>query len=167
MHPRFFRLWALALGVVTALGVTTVPANAAPAREVSPTTVVSEDDAIVCYVEHRVIFSSQDNYLADVKITNKSSASAISNWILSWTFNSAAKVEHAWNVLLGQSGQNVVAVGPEWAPHIAAGKTATFGYFASGPYSPGPTNFRVNGTECTTWPPPTAPALVREVSSWT
>jgi hypothetical protein len=111
-----------------------------------------------------VTFSSKDNYLAEVTITNRSSTSAISNWILSWTFNSTAKVEHAWNVLLAQSGQNAVALGPAHAPHIAAGKTATFGYFATGSYNPGPTNFRVNGTECTTWPPPTAPALVPEAS---
>ena len=134
----------LAAAVGLAAAVLAVPAAASAAS--------------ACDVTYKVN-SWSTGFTADVQVTNRSAA--VSPWSLTWTFAGDQRVTSAWNATVTQSGGAVTAAAPAYAPSLATGATASFGF--QGTYSganAAPASFSLNGVRCgeeTTTPPPTDP----------
>jgi endoglucanase len=88
-------------------------------------------------------------FTASVKLTN-AGTTPVSGWTLTWTAAPGQGLVNGWNATVSQSGSTVTARAPSWAQPIAPGGTWTVGYQGSGPASPAPTGFRLDGSLCTT-----------------
>jgi cellulase/cellobiase CelA1 len=88
-------------------------------------------------------------FTSNVTVTNRGPAAH--GWSLAWTFPGSQVVTNAWNVQLTQTSRSVVARNVDWNASLPTGATATFGMQATytGSNAP-PTDFRLNGTPCTT-----------------
>jgi mannan endo-1,4-beta-mannosidase len=104
-------------------------------------------DAVSCRVAYRVENSWQGGFTAAVTLTN-TGAQPIPAWTLAWTATAGQGLVNGWNATVTQSGGTVTAQAPSWQASLAAGASWTFGYQGSGPSTPTPTGYRVDGTPC-------------------
>jgi cellulose binding protein with CBM2 domain len=111
-------------------------------------------------------------YQAHYTIKNDTGA-AVNGWKLVFGLPSSAKLGNSWDVTITTAGSTETAVNPAYAPTIAAGATAQFGFIVAG--SGAPTSCTINGASCaggggaTTAPattkPTTAPATTRPTTA--
>ncbi len=95
-------------------------------------------------------------FTAQVQITNNSTA--LTGWILTWTFAGNQQITSAWNTQATQTGATVSAHDAGYNAVIPAGGSVQFGFQATFTGSNAiPTNFALNGISCggNTTPTPT------------
>ncbi|CAL9513376.1 hypothetical protein SUDANB121_03704 [Nocardiopsis dassonvillei] len=135
MHtPRTRRRWRrpFSLLAATALAAALLPATAAHADP-------------LCTVDYKVTNDWGSGFTADVTLTNH--GPGVSPWSLGWDFPGSQRITNAWNATATQSGASVTATAPAWAPGLATGQSATFGFQGTGSGA-APTAFTLNGTSC-------------------
>ncbi|MBL7261822.1 cellulose binding domain-containing protein [Paractinoplanes lichenicola] len=96
-------------------------------------------------------------YQAHYTISNGTGA-AVNGWQLVFGLPASAKLGSFWDTTITASGGVATAKNPAYAPTIAPGAKAEFGFIVNG--SGAPTSCTINGASCggaTTVPPTTAP----------
>ena len=104
--------------------------------------------AASCAVTYHVDNAWAGGYTASVTLKNTGSA-ALTNWALGWTMPSGTQVTNGWNATFSQSGQQVTAQAPSWAPTLAAVASTSLGLQASGNSASTPSRFSIGQTACT------------------
>lgn len=130
----------------------TTPAPTTPAPTTpAPTTPAPTTPAPTggCAVTYRVDNAWSGGFTASVTVRN-TGTSAVGPWTLTWTAASGVGLVNGWNATVSQSGRAVTGRNPDWQPVIAPGASWTVGYQGSGPASPAPTAYALNGRACTT-----------------
>ncbi|MBX6357454.1 MAG: cellulose binding domain-containing protein [Micromonosporaceae bacterium] len=87
-------------------------------------------------------------FTASVTVTN-TGASRIDPWVLTWTAAPGQGLVNGWNATVTQTGTTVTAQAPPWQTSLAPGQSWTVGYQGSGPSTPNPTGFALQGSACT------------------
>ncbi|MDG4666483.1 Calx-beta domain-containing protein [Mycobacterium sp. 236(2023)] len=83
-------------------------------------------------------------------VTVTAGTSALNGWTVE--FDTPAQISNIWNAeIVSRVGNHYVVRNAAWNPAVAAGKTVTFGFQASGAATA--TNFTVNGQSAPTQPP--------------
>ena len=100
-----------------------------------------------CAVNYHVDNSWSGGYTASVTLKN-TGTSPLDNWTLGWTAPPGTQITNGWNATLTQTGQQVTAKAPSWAPTLAAGTSATIGFQANGNSTTAPTGFSIGQTAC-------------------
>ncbi|MDT0443643.1 glycoside hydrolase family 9 protein [Streptomyces johnsoniae] len=100
----------------------------------------------VTYTSHR--WSA--GFTSSVTVEN-TGATPISPWELTWTFADDQRITNAWNAVVTQSGQDVLARPVNWNGTVPPGGSVNFGFqgTASG-QAADPQAFTLNGGGCTT-----------------
>lgn len=98
-------------------------------------------------------------YQAKYTITNNTGAT-VNGWTLAFGLPSSAKLGSFWDATITTAGSVETAKNPGYAPTIAPGASASFGFIVAG--SGAPTSCTINGASCAgggtvTTPPTTAP----------
>src|SRR5689334_22084092 len=98
-------------------------------------------------------------YQAKYTITNHT-GSTVNGWALTFGLPSTAKLGSFWDATITTAGSTETAKNPGYAPTIAPGASATFGFIVAG--SGAPTSCTINGASCAgggtvTTPPTTTP----------
>ncbi|GAA2650308.1 glycoside hydrolase family 18 protein [Paractinoplanes durhamensis] len=101
-------------------------------------------------------------YQAKYTITNGTGA-AVSGWQLAFGLPSTAKLGSFWDATVTVSGSTATAKNPSWAPTIAAGAKAEFGFIVAG--SGSPVSCTINGVSCAGGTPTTAPTTTRPTTA--
>lgn len=125
--------------------------SASPSRSVSASPSASSPSPggpASCRVAYRVDNSWSGGFNASVTVTNTGSA-AVNQWVLTWTAAAGQGLVNGWNATVTQSGTTVTARAPAWATSLAPGQSWTVGYQGSGPSTPNPTGFALQGSTCT------------------
>ena len=104
--------------------------------------------SVSCAVAYHVDNSWSGGYTASVTLKN-TGTSPLDNWTLGWTAPPGTQITNGWNATLTQSGQQVTAKAPSWAPTLAPGTTATIGFQANGNSTTTPTAYTTGQTTCT------------------
>jgi mannan endo-1,4-beta-mannosidase len=139
-------------------GVTDPTATATPTRTPTATptrtptatpTVTATGGPASCRATYRVDNSWAGGFTASVTVTNTGAAPA-NNWTMTWTAAPGQGLVNGWNATVSQAGSAVTARAPGWAATLAPGASWTVGYQGSGPSSPTPTAYALNGAACTT-----------------
>jgi hypothetical protein len=126
------RRWLTALAAVTLLlGLTTATATAAPGLTATFTKVSDWGSG----------------FEGKVTVRNASS-SAINGWTIEFDLPSGYSITSSWDAQRTSSGQHHTFRNPSWAPTLAAGATATFGFNGSPGNFAGIQNCRFNGDPC-------------------
>ena len=119
--------------------------NPTPTPTATPTVTPS---ASACEISYRPT-ELPGLLLGNVTVTNR--GPAVESWRLTWTFGGDQRINTAWAARISQSGRAVIARNDVWNGRVAAGATASFGFLASSTgANPRPTDFRFNGSPCTT-----------------
>jgi hypothetical protein len=101
-----------------------------------------------CRIAYRVDNSWSGGFTASVTVTNTGS-SAVNPWVLTWTAAAGQGLVNGWNATVSQTGTAVTARAPGWQTSLAPGQSWTVGYQGSGPSTPNPTGFALQGSACT------------------
>ncbi|MGW5877617.1 cellulose binding domain-containing protein [Nocardiopsis terrae] len=102
-----------------------------------------------CSVDYRVTNDWGSGFTAEVTLTND--AADLPQWSLVWEFTSGQQVTNAWNAEVVQDNGSVTASGPDRAPGLAGGASATFGFQTTHTGGPAvPDGFSLGGHSCTT-----------------
>ena len=106
-----------------------------------------------CSVNYTINPQSSSNFGANITIKN-GGTTALSNWVLSWTFANGQTIASSWNGAVSQSGANVTVseqAGQSWQDIPAAGSYSGFGFNGTwnGTTNAIPAAFSLNGTACT------------------
>jgi prepilin-type N-terminal cleavage/methylation domain-containing protein len=86
-------------------------------------------------------------YQAAVTVTN-TGPSTLSPWTATWTVPAGVTLTNGWSATLSQSGALMTAEAPSWNISLATGASWTVGFIADGPFSPPPSDIRLNGVRC-------------------
>jgi cellulose 1,4-beta-cellobiosidase len=87
-------------------------------------------------------------------------------WTVTWAFPGNQRVTQGWSATISQSGTQVTATNPSWAPSIATNASVNFGFNAD--YSgtnTAPSTFSLNGVACTGTTTPTTSPTTTPTSS--
>jgi hypothetical protein len=84
-------------------------------------------------------------YQAKYTITNNTGAT-VNGWTLAFGLPSSAKLGSFWDATITTAGTTETAKNPGYAPTIASGASATFGFIVAG--SGAPTSCTINGASC-------------------
>ncbi|MEV6845245.1 cellulose binding domain-containing protein [Actinoplanes sp. NPDC051411] len=137
MQRSRLRLAIYASAAVVAVGGGTVAAFAAT----SPGTKAASG--------LRAVFSTDSDwgsgYQAKYTITNNTGAT-VNGWTLAFGLPSSAKLGSFWDATITTAGSTETARNPGYAPTVAPGATATFGFIVAG--SGAPTSCTINGASC-------------------
>jgi hypothetical protein len=106
-----------------------------------------------CTVDYTINPQSSSNFGANITIKN-GGTTALSNWVLSWTFANGQTIASSWNGAVSQSGANVTVseqAGQSWQNIPANGSYSGFGFNGTwnGTTNAIPAAFSLNGTACT------------------
>jgi hypothetical protein len=137
------RLTVLLVSIATTIfGLGVVPATAAPGLTATFTKVSDWGSG----------------FEGKITVANGSSA-AINGWTIELDLPAGYSVTSSWDAQRTSSGQHHTFANPSWAPTLAAGATATFGFNGSpGNFSAGIQNCRFNGDPCDGGGTPGAPS---------
>ncbi|MBT0994062.1 glycoside hydrolase family 6 protein [Cellulomonas sp. DKR-3] len=115
----------------------------------SATTDDGADDADApCTVTYSVGNAWPDGFGARVEVTNDGPSRE--DWVLAWEFDAGQEITESWEAQVEQDGARVTAAAPTWAPTLAPGARASFGFNASwSGENPDPTRFTLDGDPCT------------------
>ena len=86
-------------------------------------------------------------YLANVFVTNTSSAPITPPWTVTWRFGPGQSVQNVFSAGYYQVGPTITFTSPSYAAAIAPGAATSFGFTASGTPS-APTDATFNGVSC-------------------
>jgi cellulase/cellobiase CelA1 len=114
---------------------------------VTPTGFPTQTPTAACRVAYRLDNSWSGGFTASVTVTNTGQA-PVANWVLTWTATAGQGLVNGWNATVSQTGGAVTAQAPAWAANLAPGASWTVGYQGSGPSSPTPTAYALNGARC-------------------
>ncbi|GAA3241597.1 cellulose binding domain-containing protein [Actinocorallia longicatena] len=89
-------------------------------------------------------------------VTN-GTTSAINGWNVQFDLPSGFSISSAWDATMVRSGQHYTFTNPGWAPTLAAGASATFGFNGAPGNFSAPTGCTINGAACTGGPTTGAP----------
>jgi endo-1,4-beta-xylanase len=114
---------------------------------------VTSGSSSACTVDYTISPQNSSNFGANITIINGGST-ALSNWVLSWTFANGQTVASSWNGAVAQSGTNVTVseqAGQSWQNIPANGSYSGFGFNGTwnGTTNAIPAAFSLNGTACT------------------
>jgi glucuronoarabinoxylan endo-1,4-beta-xylanase len=114
---------------------------------------VTSGSSSACTVDYTISPQNSSNFGANITIINGGST-ALSNWVLSWTFANGQTVASSWNGAVAQSGANVTVseqAGQSWQNIPANGSYSGFGFNGTwnGTTNAIPAAFSLNGTACT------------------
>jgi hypothetical protein len=105
-----------------------------------------------CTVDYTITSQWQGGFGAAVTIVNNGST-ALSNWVLTWSFANGQTISGSWNGAVSQSGANVTVSeqsGQSWQNIPAGGSYTGFGFNGTWNGTNAiPTAFSLNGTACT------------------
>jgi expansin (peptidoglycan-binding protein) len=118
----------------TSNGPTSTP-TATPTVTPTPT----GGTGVSCGVNYQVANAWQGGFTTSVTVRNTGTATW-NNWTLTWTMPSGVTLTNAWSSTITSSGTTWTIKAPSWATSLAPGASATFGFQANGPSTPGPTD---------------------------
>jgi len=101
-----------------------------------------------CSATYHVDNAWQGGFTGSVTLKNTGS-SPLNDWTLTWTAPSGTQITSGWNATVTQSGQQVTAKAPTWAPTLAPGASTSIGFQANGNSSATPSTFAVGQSACT------------------
>jgi len=101
-----------------------------------------------CTATAAVTTSWPGGYQASVSVKN-TGALALTPWVVTWHVPTGVTLVSGWNATVIQDATAIVASSPSWQMTLPAGGTATIGYVATGPSSPGPAGMLLDGITCT------------------
>jgi hypothetical protein len=104
-------------------------------------------------VTYTISPQNSSNFGASVVIKNNGTT-ALSNWVLTWSFANGQTIASSWNGAVSQSGANVTVSeqsGQSWENIPAGGSYSGFGFNGTwnGTTNAVPAAFSLNGTACT------------------
>ena len=106
-----------------------------------PTTGGPTGGPVSCSTSYAVTNSWQGGLQAALTVTN-SGTSSWNNWTVTWTMPSGVTLSNGWGATVTQSGTTWTARAPSHATSLAPNASATIGFVANGPSSPGASNIR-------------------------
>ena len=89
-----------------------------------------------CTATYAVTNSWSGGFQAQVTVTNPTTATMF-GWTVSWVLPDGETVTSSWNGALSQAGSLATVTGASWNSQLAAGASASFGFTADYPGSPG------------------------------
>jgi Cellulose binding domain len=119
------------------------PSGSSPASSASSSSPAGR----ACRVTYTVDNSWSGGFVASVKLTN-AGAAPLAGWTLTWTAAPGQGLVNGWNATVSQSASTVTARAPSWPQALGPGASWTVGYQGSGPASPAPSGFAVDGSAC-------------------
>jgi len=138
-------------------GAFTVTVNGTSGSTTATTTftlsVTSGGSSSACTVNYTISPQNSSQFGANITIKN-GGTTALSNWVLSWTFANGQTISNSWNGAVSQTGANVTVseqAGQSWQNIPAGGSYSGFGFNGTwnGTTNAIPTAFSLNGTACT------------------
>ncbi|MEU6352018.1 cellulose-binding domain-containing protein [Streptomyces sp. NPDC047072] len=100
----------------------------------------------VCEVAYELVNQWPDGFQAAVTVT---SAKALTDWSVVWSFPDGQKVTQMWDASFTQSGGRVTAKAADYNKSVSAGGSLSFGFLASWQSKNAPAyDFTLNGQEC-------------------
>lgn len=106
-----------------------------------------------CTVDYTISSQNSSQFGASITIKN-GGTTALSGWVLTWSFANGQTINSSWNGTVSQSGTNVTVseqAGQTWENIPANGSYTGFGFNGTwnGTTNSIPTSFKLNGTTCT------------------
>jgi hypothetical protein len=123
----------------TSTGSTSTPT---PTPTVTPTvtpTPTGGTGGVSCGTNFQVASAWQGGFTSNVTVRN-TGTTTWNNWTVTWTMPSGVTLTGGWSSTVTSSGTTWTAKAPSWATGLAPGASATFGFQANGPSTPGPSN---------------------------
>ncbi|MEW9551886.1 cellulose binding domain-containing protein [Nonomuraea sp. NPDC050783] len=114
--------------------------TATPTPTPTPTSTPTGGTGAACAVSYQVTNAWQGGFTAGVTVRN-TAVTSWNDWTLTWTAPPGVTLVSAWSSTITPSGGTWTARGPSWAPGLAPGASATFGFQATGPSTPAPATF--------------------------
>jgi hypothetical protein len=104
-------------------------------------------------VDYTISSQNSSQFGASITIKN-GGTTALSGWVLTWSFANGQTINSSWNGTVSQSGTNVTVseqAGQTWENIPANGSYTGFGFNGTwnGTTNSIPTSFKLNGTTCT------------------
>ena len=138
------------------VGTATVTITGTSGSTTAKTTIaltVSSGSSGACEVDYTISPQNSSQFGAAINIKNNGST-ALSGWVLTWTFANGQTISGSWNGTVSQSGANVTVSeqsGQSWENIPAGGSYSGFGFNGTwnGTTNAIPTAFSLNGTACT------------------
>ncbi|WP_182902752.1 cellulose binding domain-containing protein [Microbispora sp. H10830] len=113
--------------------------SVSPSASPSPSPSPSANPG-TCQVTYQVASSWQGGFTANVTVKN-TGAAVLPDWTVTWDMPSGVSLVSGWSATVTSSGTRWTAKAPSWARSLAPGASASFGFQASGPSSPGASGF--------------------------
>jgi hypothetical protein len=137
-------------------GTSTVTITGTSGTTTATTTValtVAPSGGNACTVDYTISPQNTSQFGATITIVNNGST-ALSNWVLTWSFANGQTISSSWNGAVSQSGASVTVSeqsGQTWENIPAGGSYSGFGFNGTwnGTTNAIPTAFSLNGTACT------------------
>ena len=105
-------------------------------------------DTASCTVSYGVTSQTTTGFAAEITVTNL--GQAISPWALTWSFDSGQTITSGWNGVFSQSDRDVTVTNARRTTSLRAHRGITIGFEATWKGSnPSPTDFFLNGAQCT------------------
>ncbi len=124
--------------------------TSAQSAQTSVKTPAATSPSGACHITYTVINQWPGGFQAALTIENTSST-ALTSWVLKWTFPDSQVITSLWNANYSQSGEAVTASNESYNGTIAAGASYTgVGFTAnfSGSSNAVPASFTLNGVVC-------------------
>jgi endoglucanase len=121
----------------------------APSAQASATTKTGSS-SFSCHVGYSITSQWPGGFEATMTLTN-TSATAISNWTLTWSFANGQQITQLWTGTESQNGASVIVNNLSYDGNIAAGGSYTgLGFLAiwNNTTNAIPSSFAINGTPC-------------------
>jgi cellulase/cellobiase CelA1 len=131
----------------------TITGTSGTLTQVTTITLTVTGTSPTCTVDYTISPQNTSQFGATITIVNGGST-AVSNWVLTWSFANGQTISNSWNGAVSQSGANVTVseqAGQTWQNIPANGSYSGFGFNGTwnGTTNAIPTNFALNGTACT------------------
>ncbi|WP_371668435.1 cellulose-binding domain-containing protein [Streptomyces sp. NBC_00289] len=106
-----------------------------------------DGESATCEFQYELVNQWPDGFQATVTVT---SAEALANWRVSWSFRDGQKVTQMWDASFAQNGSRTTAAAADYNKSVPADGTLTFGFLATwqGKNSPA-YDIELNGESCT------------------
>ncbi|MFI6787954.1 cellulose binding domain-containing protein [Nonomuraea sp. NPDC050383] len=124
------------VGYTTSDGPTSTP-TPTPTPTATPTPTTTGGTGGSCGVDYQVANAWQGGFTANGTVRN-TGTTTLNNWTVTWTMPAGVTLTNAWSSTITSSGTTWTVKAPSWAASLAPGASATFGFQADGPSTPGP-----------------------------
>jgi endoglucanase len=120
-------------------GPTTGGPTSGPTTGTPPTT--GPPPTVSCTTNYTVVNSWPGGFQAGLTVRN-SGTTTWNNWTVTWTMPAGVTLQNGWGGTITPNGTTWTAKGPPELVNLPPGQTATLGFVANGPSTPGATNIR-------------------------